>query len=180
MIIMFAGRRKTGKTAVAEAMMGLNFGFKVCSFADALKTDFSDVYKVPLSELYDVDLKEFYRADLIEHASEKRAKNRYYFANLLFEMLDDDPWIIDDLRTVEELEVGLRRGAAPWKVYADNFTRRDRGWKYTPHVDEHFTETEMDLSQETFRELGGGWFWNNDNDSRALRHRAFDFLTKRL
>jgi hypothetical protein len=105
-------------------------------------------------------------------------KDRYYFADLLFSYLDEeDNWVIDDLRTIEELELGLKAGATPYRVYADNSVRKTRGWVYNPSVDNDYLETEMDLSSETFRSLGGDWIWNNTNDRDDLRFKAFTLLT---
>ena len=177
MIIMLAGRRKSGKTAFAESIVEFGFGHKVVSFADALKAAYAEKEGIHLSELLDVDLKEKYRPDMVKFADSIRAKDRYYFPKLLFAMMDDDHWIIDDLRTIEELEMGLKLGATPYRVYADNHTRRRRGWRYNPAVDDHYLETEMDLSAETFRNMGGDWIWNNTNEIDDLRLKAFTFLT---
>jgi phosphomevalonate kinase len=175
---MLAGRRKSGKTAFAECIVELPMRFKPVSFADALRADFSEVSKVPIADLLDVDKKEKHRLDMINHAEKVRAKDRYYFADLLFSYLDEeDNWVIDDLRTIEELELGLKAGATPYRVYADNSVRKTRGWVYNPSVDNDYLETEMDLSSETFRSLGGDWIWNNTNDRDDLRFKAFTLLT---
>lgn len=177
MIIMLAGRRKSGKTAFAEAIVEFGFGHKVCSFADALKSSYAERTGVDLADLYDVQTKELHRSEMVKYADSVRAKDRFFFPKLLFAMIDDGPWIIDDLRTIEELEMGLQLGAVPYRVYADSITRQARGWKYHPFVDEHYLETEMDLSAETFTALGGGWIWNNTNNKDDLKFRAFTLLT---
>ena len=178
MIIMLAGRTKAGKSTLADAIVQVDKSFKQVAFADILKEDFSEVYNIPLAYLQDVNKKDFYRPDLQEHADKRRAQDRYFYARALFSMLDAFPgnYVIDDLRTVEELELGLLRGATPHKVHAEDIPRKFRGWVPNSLVDEHFTETEMDLSAETYSKFGGTIVHNNSQSLEDIRNRAYILL----
>ena len=180
MIIMLAGRTKAGKSTLAEIIVQMDITFKQVAFADILKEDYSSTFDVPLEVLRDVNKKELYRFDLVAHADARRIRDRYYYARGLFEMLDaypEDNYVIDDLRTMEELELGLLRGATPHKVQAEVGPRKARGWKQQPCIDDHYTETEMDLSAQTYRALNGGTVINNNTQSLDdLRNRAYTLL----
>lgn len=172
MIIMLSGRRKTGKTEAANVICQINTEIKVASFADFLREDYSTKFGVPAWELLDNDKKEEHRESLISYAALVRARDRFFFAKKLFSELPEGDWVIDDLRNVEELELGLRVGAVPYMVSAGPVTRKVRGWKYKPEVDEHYLETEMDLSAETYRKLGGGHLYNDTNKLIDLQNRC--------
>jgi len=178
MIIMLAGKTKAGKTTFADIVTGLTTNVQRVAFGDVLKDLYSTHTGVPIDQLHDVIRKERFRPDMVRFADEIRAKDRFYFANYLFDMLEGLPnhFIIDDLRVIEELQVGKQRGAIPYRIHADNNTRKARGWYYRPEIDDHFTETEMDLTAETYRALGGDYIFNTTNDIKQLEQKAHDFL----
>ena len=179
MIIMLAGKIKSGKTALSELVVNSNFGFLPVSFADVLKEAYAEFMGISVADLHDTWLKEKYRQGMISYADEIRAENRYFFADLLFERLDSDPrrnYVIDDLRAIEELELGIQRGAKPFFVYAEPLTRLQRGWRPNPQVDTHYLENEMSLSRQTFNALGGDWIYNNTNNMVDLKRKADSFM----
>ena len=180
MIIMLAGRRKAGKTCFADIVTTLT-GMQRVAFADILKETYSTTYDVALYNLHDPSKKEEHRAAMLRMADEIRVTDKYYFCRNLFNALDDNmDYVIDDPRTIEELEVGLKLGAIPFKVHAEVNIRKARGWVYNPEVDEHYTETEMDLSRETFNKLGGDIIYNNTMNMDTLKKEAYIFVNKFL
>lgn len=188
MIIMLAGPRKSGKTKIAEDMSSSNYDFMVVSFADIIKEVYSEQYSVPIADLYDPVTKEKYRQGLNALGMEAReSMGGYFLPNSLFKRIEDiecDNIVIDDLRTIEELEVGIKHGAIPYFVYADVHVRAWRGFQYNREIDESYLERELQLTQETYNALGGGYIYNNYNDiPKRLRETVMftnDLMEKSL
>jgi phosphomevalonate kinase len=188
MIIMLAGPRKSGKTKIAEDMGSSNYDFMVVSFADIIKEAYSQMYSVPIADLYDPVTKEKYRQGLDFLGKEARKEQgKYFLPNTLFDRIKDiecDNIVIDDLRTIEELEVGLNHGAVPYFVYSDIHVRTWRGFQYNREIDESYLERELQLTQETYNALGGGYIYNNYNDiPKRLRETVMftnDLMEKSL
>jgi len=183
MIIMLAGKIKSGKTALSDLIVESNFGFLPVSFADILKESYAEYMGIELADLHDIYLKEKYRQGIVEYADDVRAVDRYWVARALFDRLDADPrrnYVIDDLRAMEELELGLQRGAKPFLVYAEPITRSARGWRSNPRVDNYYLENEMILSRETYNALGGDWVYNNTNSMVELRRTANSFIFEHI
>jgi phosphomevalonate kinase len=181
MLVALAGPRKSGKTAFAELVVGINDGFKSIAFADALKFDFSEEFGVALGDLYDVEVKERYRQAMVEYGDYRRAKDQYCFCKTLFARLEvGESYIIDDMRRIEELEWVMKAGGKPFRMYSPPEIRKARGWVFDPKVDNHPTEVELDLSRETFEHLGGGYIYNTSNNLDTLERTAFTFLSEIL
>lgn len=181
MIIMLAGKRKSGKTVFADILVGTLGNIQRVAFADILKDKFATAYGVSIADLHDVTKKEKYREALVEFADRVREADRYFFARALFNALDDDSnYIIDDLRAIEELELGMALGAVPYRIHADSNTRKQRGWVYDPKVDDHYLENEMDLTKETYQKLGGDVIYNNTNSIDNLKKEAYLILKERI
>ena len=185
-ILMFAGKTKSGKSTAAEAVVSIDPSFRQVAFADIIREDYSNIYQVPMSELKDVKKKEAYRVGLILLATNRRAMDRYFYARGLFTMIDSMPeqenWVIDDLRAIEELEMGLARDAVPHLIYAEDVPRKFRGWEPNPEIDDHYLENEMIMSAATYRELGGTVIYNNTQSLDDVRNRMDMLLreTKKL
>lgn len=176
---MLAGQTKSGKSAVAEAVTYLDPTFIQVAFADILKEDFANVFGIPLEDLHDVTQKDVYRPGIVKYADQMRAKDPYRYVRGLYTMLDSQPgnYIIDDMRSVEELDWGLKRGGRPYRVYAEDNVRRFRGWKPNLVVDNHYLENELILTQETYKKyLGGGWIYNNTQSLEDVMNRAYALL----
>lgn len=165
-IIAFAGPRKSGKTTAAFYLQeNLNkLGLKPIklAFADPAKERFCKANNIGIETLYLNDLKEVYREQLIKFAEEERRKDPFIYINLLFEKIFDYDWvIIDDLRRLDELKACLSRKALIIKIQTDLFKRKQRGLVYDQKIDEHYTETELDLSSDFYRSIGGDVIFNN-------------------
>ena len=188
MIIMLAGPRKSGKTKIAEDMSSSNYDFMVVSFADIIKEVYSEQNSVPIADLYDPFIKERHRQGLNDLGMEARqTMGGYFLPNTLFKRIKEiecDNIVIDDLRTIEELEVGINNGAVPYFVYSDVHARAYRGFQYNREIDESYLERELQLTQETYNALGGGYIYNNYNDiPRRLRETVVftnDLMEKSL
>lgn len=161
-ILAFSGSRKSGKTLASGLVTKLDARFHKRSFADPVREMFSKETGIGLKTLTDNSAKEEYRERLIAFAEGLRAKDELIFIKALFDSITPDEYIvIDDLRLLRELEHLVKNKAIIFRVEADKHVRRKRGWVYFPAIDEHITETDLDLCQETYVKLGGGIVRNN-------------------
>lgn len=187
-IIAFSGPRKSGKTAAAGFLITHleEYGLKPIklSFADPIKEEFCKLNNIGLDTMYLNDLKESYRDQLITFAEERRKEDPDVFINLLFKKVFAFDWIIiDDLRLVNELKMVLKYDGIPIKVQTDRLKRCQRGFIYDPKVDEHYSESELDLCAQTYKQLGGTVIWNNRTleDLRTeVGHIAKHLISKKL
>lgn len=165
-ILSIAGRRRTGKTVSAEILcsIGHEMGIPIQkhSFADPIRQEFARVLKISEKRLLDPDTKEDYREEMIAFSEEKKKEDPFIWINKLFEEITPGSHVvIDDMRSLHELEYIVKLGGKPYKVEASKETREKRGYKYNSVIDDHLSETEMDLCFHTFYTLGGsGWFNN--------------------
>lgn len=166
-IIALAGRRRTGKTTVAEMIcttLDQEYGLvvKKLAFGDELKERFSKATGIGVQSLHIGGLKEIYRERLIQWADKEREKDPLVFINPILEQINILPWVvIDDLRTLEELAVLRTLKASIFKLQATEVQRISFGWEYDAEIDNHYTETELDLPAEFFKTLDGDIIYNN-------------------
>ena len=132
------------------------------SFADTVREMFSKETGIGLKTLTDNSAKEEYRERLIAFAEGLRAKDKLIFIKALLDNIVPDEYVvIDDLRLLLELEYLVKNKAIIFRVEADRHVLKKRGWIYFSDIDEHITETDLDLCQETYVKLGGGVIRNN-------------------
>lgn len=173
-ILGLSGKRRAGKSTVAKIMKEIaleTFGVKVkvLSYGFPLKQMFARQFSVPVADLDDPITKERFREPLIDYANLLKEKDRYLFVNLLAKEIQyGDNVVIDDMRTIEELELVVKWGGLPYRVEADQFIRASRGAVYNPKIDLALGETELDFTAETWRCLKGGVIYNN-KDLYTLR-----------
>ncbi len=184
-IIALAGRRKSGKSTVADLMVeiGKDQGIEIKrrSFAHPLKLEYSRRFGVPLEDLYDEYQKESHREKLMIFAAHVNKLYPRIFIDYLFDRLkEDDNIIIDDMRTMEQLQELIAQGGKPYKVHADSQKRFTRGAWPNPTVDDSLQESELgDLSSWTFHCLGGGVIYNNYTSEEILKKELI-WLTREI
>lgn len=179
-VVALAGRRRSGKSTTADLITyigeEMHIVIRKVSFADPLREMFCAETGVTMRELIDPETKELHREWLIEFATEKRADNPYIFIDLLFNTISpSENIVIDDMRSIEELERVVKAGGKPYKVASSQSARETRGWRYNSNIDDHVLETELDLSGDTFRLLGGGQIFNTSSQS-YLQNQLFDIV----
>jgi phosphomevalonate kinase len=179
-IIGFAGTRKSGKTAAAHQLMGIDERFRRMSFADPLKDMYCKTKGIGRETLDNVSLKEFYRRDMQEVSTQMKIDNGddYFAKMLLDQVLSNDFVVIDDVRFVQELKLIRQAGGIVYQVYSDPHKRAERGWEFDPIIDTDISETELGwLTAETFHLLGGGRIYNN-HSTKELRNEIFNVLLR--
>lgn len=170
-IVAFSGRRYCGKSTCSSIVSDLCDDFREVAFADALRQDYCKLNKLELSDLYKD--KERYRKGLIKLSEVRKKKDPAYFAKRLFEGLSDsDCIVISDLRFIEELKEIVDRGGLVLNVQSSYGERSKRGWVYDSLIDNDYSETELDLSRQTYHCLGGDVILNNSSD-QDLRKEIF-------
>lgn len=181
-VIALAGRRYSGKTVAADLIVqigeDMNVYVRKVSFIDPLRELFSKEKGISLRLLVDPETKEEFREGLVRFADEKRKEDPLILITALFASVSvNEHIVIDDMRTIEELQAVKKVGGKPYKVHASHSSREMRGYKYNPVIDNGILETEMDLSGDTFMKLGGGQIFNTG--SRAyLKNQLFDLVRK--
>lgn len=177
-LLALTGRRYCGKSRAADMVAKFDPRFRILSFADVLKEEFSKESGIELKKLYQTGIKDFYRPQLFEFEAQRKAGNRYYFAEKLFERVrPNDLVVIDDLRFIEELAMCVQKSAVIYKVHAEPHHRVARGWKYS-EVDDHYSETELDYSGYLFHQVTGGKGGTifNTRDDAYLRMQLIGIL----
>lgn len=183
MIIMLSGKRKAGKTTFADMTLGMLgiTNFQRVAFADMFKEMYASAREIPLLDLHDPDKKEKHRYPFTVFINQIRAEAPYIVASKLFNALDEDTnYFIDDLRTIEELEMGMKLGAIPYRIECDPLTKKGRGFIFDPLIDNDPLETQLDFSAETWTMLGGGVIYNNTNILADLRKESLRFIEERI
>lgn len=182
MIIMLAGKIKAGKTTFAEEIMKLLPTVQRVSFGDMIKERYAVATNTPIIELHDISMKERHRKKVVEFGDYLRQTDRYCIARDLFNAIDIDnmDYVIDDLRAIEELELGVALGAIPFKIHAGPLVRKARGWIPNSAVDEHYLENEMDLSKETYKVFGGDVLYNDTMSLQTLKQEVSQFVALNL
>lgn len=183
MIIMLSGKRKAGKTTFADmtlSMLGVT-NFQRVAFVDMFKEIYATANDIPIIDLHDPDKKEKHRYNFTVFVNQIREKSPYIVPSRLFNALDDDTnYFIDDLRTIEELHMGMKLGAIPFRIECDPLTKKGRGFIFDPLIDNDPLETQLDFSAETWTKLGGGVIYNNTNILNDLRKESLRFIEERI
>jgi len=166
-ILALVGRRYSGKSTLADMLLAFDPRFVKRSFATVLKSEFAASSGVDLKKLNTPGVKDMYRPALFEYEKKAKANNPFYFAEKLFAQRSADEFtVIDDLRFIEELQLCIQKGAVIYKVHAEAHQRRQRGW-VKGEIDEHYSETELDLPGYLFWQVSGhrgGTIFNTRSD----------------
>lgn len=163
-LALISGKRKSGKTYIANkrAAEATYVECKQFAHADAAKRMAAEKYGLDAERLIrDNDYKEQHRSKIIEVCDAARAENPLVFCQKL--RAEIEAWADDQEHGGVALITDLRLSAEYtfWRNFADDMdweffhthvtasddTRRARGWVFTPGVDDHYTETELEQDQ---------------------------------
>ncbi|KAL3238965.1 hypothetical protein MRX96_048005 [Rhipicephalus microplus] len=131
-ILVFSGKRKSGKDYVTE-MLRKRIGDDKCTIirlSEPLKEAYAKEHNLDCNRLLDSsDYKELYRAKM------KRGQPEF------------PVWIVSDARRESDIEYFRESFACPTltvRVKACEGTRQARGWVHTPGIDDATTECGLD------------------------------------
>jgi hypothetical protein len=171
-ILAFSGKRKAGKTLAANfAMMllaDMGIDAKKRSFLFHARQLYSKAYGIVIPDDFPNDQQ---LVNLYSYIGFLRKRNPKILTDMLFkDCVGKNFIIIDDVKTIEDVEAIIKAGGILYNVDAAQGTREFRGFNFTRGVDDSIMETEIsDLGSDTFRVLGGGALYNNQTqqDLRA-------------
>ncbi|XP_008521348.2 phosphomevalonate kinase isoform X1 [Equus przewalskii] len=214
LVLLFSGKRKSGKDFVTEALQS-RLGADVCAilrlsgplkeqYAQATSSDrvqesvsrkgcgrelaalllcYSHIKEHGLNfqRLLDASTyKEAYRRDMIRWGEEKRQADPGFFCRKIVEGVSQPVWLVSDTRRVSDIQWFQETYGAMTqtiRVVALEQSRQQRGWVFTPGVDDAESECGLD-------NFGGfDWVIENHGDEQRLEEQLenlIEFIHSRL
>lgn len=145
--IGFNAKRLSGKSWSARYLLSAypNYFQGIWSFADPLREMYAQVIGVDPAVLKDPKTKELYRPGMIAWADVQRSINPDVFVNRWKDTVPKDgAWICDDIRRRNELAAVVALNGNPMRIDCNIGLRIKRGYVFTPGVDDHPTECDLD------------------------------------
>ncbi|KAL4224667.1 hypothetical protein ACF0H5_015364 [Mactra antiquata] len=166
-ILVFSGKRKSGKDFVADVLVK-RFGVEICQIlrlSGPLKKQYAEEHGLDYKELLNASTyKENYRAKMIKWGEEKRNSEPYFFCDKTVADADINLplWIISDARRITDVQYFKEKYQDVVKfvrITATDSVREQRGFVFTPGVDDAESECGLDI--------GVTWDFiiNNDNNN---------------
>ena len=156
LVIVFSGKRKSGKDYICERLEELFEAdypgeAEVGRLSAPLKKAFADENGLDFAELLtDGPYKEKYRGPMIAWGEDKRASDPGFFANLVVAAATAPILIISDARRPTDLQFFADGAAAgKWttltvRIEVADDVRQTRGWVYTAGIDDAESECALD------------------------------------
>ncbi|CAN7992700.1 unnamed protein product [Ixodes hexagonus] len=152
-ILVFSGKRKSGKDYITEALRK-RIGDDKCTIlrlSEPIKAAYAENHNLDYKQLMDSsDYKEMYRAQMVSWGEEKRNADSSFFCRLAVQRANGPHypvWIVSDARRETDIDFFRKSFACPTlavRVKATEETRRNRGWVHTPGIDDATTECGLD------------------------------------
>ncbi|XP_027776715.2 phosphomevalonate kinase isoform X1 [Marmota flaviventris] len=176
LVLLFSGKRKSGKDFVTEALQS-RLGADICAIlrlSGPLKEQYAQEHGLDFQRLLDASTyKEAYRRDMIRWGEEKRRADPGFFCRKIVEGVSQPIWLVSDTRRVSDIQWFREAyGAAMQtvRVCASEQSRQQRGWVFTPGVDD--AESECDL--DDFGDFD--WVIENHGDEQHLEEQLAHLL----
>lgn len=183
LVLVFSGKRKSGKDFVTEALRS-RLGADVCAvlrLSGPLKEQYAQEHGLDFGRLLDASTyKETYRRDMIRWGEEKRRADPGCFCRRAVEGVSQPIWLVSDARRLSDIRWFREAYGAltqTVRVVAEEQSRRQRGWVFTPGVDDAESECGLDNVE------GFDWVVENHGDAGALEAQLqslADFARSRL
>ncbi|XP_077285131.1 phosphomevalonate kinase [Arctopsyche grandis] len=151
LVLLFSGKRKSGKDYITDQLYS-KLNNNVCTIvkiSQPIKSHWAKTRNLDLNELLsDGEYKERYRLEMIKWSEDMRDKDYGCFCRLACENAKSaNIWIVSDIRRKTDL-LWFRKTygskVKTVKVFADDETRKGRGWTFTPGVDDAPSECNLD------------------------------------
>ncbi|XP_047121835.1 phosphomevalonate kinase isoform X5 [Schistocerca piceifrons] len=169
-VLLFSGKRKSGKDYIVENLL------RRLKPNDAVVLRLSAPIKKYWAESKGLDFdqllgtgayKENYRLEMIRWGESVRARDPGYFCQRAIEMSNGTQfsvWIVSDTRRLSDLKWFLDNCGGPSvvhtvRVVADDAVRKQRGWMYTPGIDDAVSECGLDSITD--------WNWTISNNGKG-------------
>lgn len=181
-VLILSGKRKSGKDFVAESIVN-RFGKQhavILRLSGPLKYQYAKERGLDYDRLLEAsNYKEIYREDMIVWGEQTRNRDPGFFCRHAIEQASTDLrhfqdgthgyrilWVISDARRPTDLaffktEYGLDR-VRTVKIYASEQVRKNRGWVFTPGVDDVESECALDKCDQ--------WDFLIENEGNSDEH----------
>ncbi|XP_075834533.1 phosphomevalonate kinase isoform X1 [Microtus pennsylvanicus] len=196
LVLLFSGKRKSGKDFVTEALQS-RLGGNICAvlrLSGPLKEQYARKRPLDCLELelqtfvghcvreHGLDFqrlldastyKEAYRRDMICWGEEKRQADPGFFCRKVVEGVSQPIWLVSDTRRVSDIQwfqevYGTVTQTV--RVVASEQTRQQRGWVFTPGVD----DAESECGLDNFGSFD--WVIENHGDEQCLEDQLESLL----
>ncbi|XP_004475095.2 phosphomevalonate kinase isoform X2 [Dasypus novemcinctus] len=171
LVLLFSGKRKSGKDFVTEALLS-SLGADVCAvlrLSGPLKAQYAQEHGLDFQRLLDASTyKEAFRRDMIRWGEEKRQADPGFFCRKAVEGVPQPVWLVSDTRRLSDIQWFREAyGAATRtvRVVASEQSRRQRGWEFTPGVD----DAESECGLDGFGDFD--WVIENHGDEQRLEEQ---------
>ncbi|NP_001161888.1 phosphomevalonate kinase [Sus scrofa] len=183
LVLLFSGKRKSGKDFVTEALQS-RLGADVCAIlrlSGPLKEQYAQEHGLDFQRLLDASTyKESYRKDMIRWGQEKRQADPGFFCRKIVEGVSQPIWLVSDTRRLSDIQWFQETYGAVTqtvRVVATEQSRQQRGWVFIPGVDDAESECGLD-------DFGAfDWVIENHGDEQHLEEQLghlIEFVHSRL
>ncbi|XP_019518176.1 PREDICTED: phosphomevalonate kinase [Hipposideros armiger] len=183
LVLLFSGKRKSGKDFVTEALQS-RLGADTCAvlrLSGPLKEQYAQEHGLNFQRLLDASTyKEAYRRDMIAWGEEKRQADPGFFCRKVVEGVSQPVWLVSDTRRMSDIQwfqEAYGAVAQTVRVVASEQSRQQRGWVFTPGVDDGESECGLD----NFGDFD--WVIENHGDPQRLEEqleKLIEFVHSRL
>lgn len=171
LVLLFSGKRKSGKDFVTEALQS-RLGADVCTviqLSRPLKKQYAQEHGLDFQRLLDsTAYKEAYRRDMILWGEQRRQADPGFFCRKAVEGVSQPVWLVSDVRRLSDVQ-WFQEAYGPVlqtvRVVASEQSRQQRGWVFTPGVD----DVESECGLDDFGDFD--WVIENHGDERRLREQ---------
>ncbi|KAM7421698.1 hypothetical protein PAMA_015713 [Pampus argenteus] len=176
LVLVFSGKRKSGKDYVTDLILN-RLGADICCIlrlSGPLKQQYAQEHGLDLDQLLGPGLyKEQYRADMIRWGEARRRQDPGFFCRLATREAQQPVWVVSDARRLSDLQwfwTEFPRQTRCVRVQSSENTRKQRGWSFTPGVDDAESECGLDSRVEF------DWIITNEANAPSLAEQLQPIL----
>lgn len=176
LVLLFSGKRKSGKDFVTEALQSRLGGdvSAILRLSGPLKKQYAQEHGLNFQRLLDASTyKETYRRNMIVWGEEKRQADPGFFCRRVVEGVSQPVWLVSDTRRMSDIQWFREAYGAVTqtvRVVASEQSRQQRGWVFTPGVDDGESECGLD----SFGDFD--WVIENHGDPQRLEEQLENLL----
>lgn len=171
LVLVFSGKRKSGKDHVTELLqtrLGPRVSY-IVRLSGPLKQQFAQENGLDLDLLLGPGpYKEQFRSEMIQWGEDQRKADPGFFCRLATTAATQPVWLVSDARRISDLiwfRTQYPTQTRTIRVQTSDQTRTERGWIYTPGVDDVESECGLDSV------LDWDWIISNEGDSQNLEEQ---------
>ncbi|XP_077056308.1 phosphomevalonate kinase [Siphateles boraxobius] len=176
-ILLFSGKRKSGKDHVADLIQHRLTAEMCCilRLSAPLKQQYAQDHDLDYEELLGCGpYKERHRVEMIRWGEMRRQQDSGFFCRLVVQHAERPVWIVSDCRRISDVEWFRKEfpdRCVCVRVEASEQTRAQRGWRFTTGVDDAESECGLDEG------LAFDWILRNDGEHERLEKQLDELLS---